>query len=512
MGLPVATLLETNLKSWVSARGFWMILLAALVPTILTGAWVVTHQADVSAERLSWDPDPAQNQDNMTFTAVILNKGHLAAPAFNATIGVGTIAQDGLRVLQSKTHNLAGLGAGESTTITFTWRATTGLYGAYVIVDEKDAVPEIEEFNNVKALPFIVNNRAPADDTRPATPGNLTSPSHATPADLRFDEITFDPAQLKPDGTPVFTARVTNLGPSRVEDASVNIRVGQSFSGTFFPFDQQAQNVSLDPGASTTVNFTWTSPNNGGYWVDAVINTTGVAHEANTTNNHLARAFAINPVLPTDVEPPAIPERLTIKQFYLEILQFLHLSLLLPFIALFYAGGTISDERSRGNLVYILTRPIPRWLIPLTKFASGYLVASLAVLAGVLSTFLLLFGFTPEGDLGFLTTPLLASLLALFVYGAFFTLLGVLVDRPYLIGIAFVIGWEVIAPNFTPWVRNLTLNHHLLKALTDWRLDEGLQWLPATSTGLDALRNILLAALGFLALAAIVMFRREFDD
>jgi ABC-type transport system involved in multi-copper enzyme maturation permease subunit len=316
-----------------------------------------------------------------------------------------------------------------------------------------------------------------------------------------------------------FTATVRNAGPDAATDAPVHLRVVTPTGLSFFPEAQTAQNVTLAPGESTTVSLNWTAAP-GSYYLEAWVETPNGTRDADDANNHASAPFTVDPRLPDDLTHPKPDEKLTIKEFYGNILSFLHLTVLIPLVALFYAAGTVADAREDGSLPYLLTRPVPRWLFPPTKFLASFLVAGLAMLIGVALTYGLLFGMTVEGaSVGFLVTPLLISLFALFVYGAVFTLLGVWIERPYLIGLAFVLGWEVVAGSFVQWVSNLTIRHYILRAVTGdpdvatdgWLFDQGLQWLPAG----DVARNALFALLGIgvvaLVASSIVMKRREFE-
>lgn len=508
---PAALLLTQTFRSWLSARGFFMVLAAALVPLILTGAWVATHQKDVAATSVSWTPDPPVEGSAVNFTAVIENKARFSSGAFNATLSVGRVSGSQLIADATNTTRIENLGPGESTTIRLTWTARSGVFVVLADADTADELGEIEEFNNQKPAAIEIGFREPSSDEGPRAPANLTgSPGAPGRADAMIESLTWDDTDVRPNDNVTFTATIRNAGPDRLVDANVTLRVGQAFSNELFASESVQRNITLDAGATTNVTLTWLRVPPGTYWVEAFINVTS-AQDPTASNNHITHPFVVHVRVPSDFAFPEPPEKITIKRFYLDIINFLHIRILLPFIGLFYAAGVLADDRERGNLVFILTRPVPRWLIPITKFVASFAVASVAVVAGLLATFFLLLG-TPEGNLGFLTTPLFISLLCLFVYGAFFILLGVLVDRPYLIGIAFVIGWETIAGNFVPWVENLTLTHHLVRAIQNWPLDQGLKWLPTGRDSVDALWQVTAAAIGFLILATIIIRRREFDD
>jgi hypothetical protein len=313
------------------------------------------------------------------------------------------------------------------------------------------------------------------------------------------------PSAAKPGDSVTFTATFANHG-SAPFNGTGTLRVGRMFGAQFAALKDVSKNLTLAPGATDTLDFTW-NVQEGALWAEAWVNTTD-GHDTSPADNHAAKAFTVDPVLGPDATPPPPPLRLTIKDFYLQILSLLHLRVLLPLVALFYAGGVLADERERGTLPFILTRA-ERWTLPVTKFIAGYIVAAVAVVLGILGTYALLFG-TPSTDPGFLVTPLLVSLLTLFVYGCFFTLLGVLVERPYLIGLAFVIGWETIVSLFVQPVRQFTINQHIGEAVSGWSLNT-VQWLPTGEGPMRALLLLVVAALAFLGGAAAWMKRREFD-
>lgn len=504
-------LLANNFKHWVSARGFIMVVAAALVPLILTGAWVATHQADVAAENVQWDPNPSHGQ-KINITAMIVNQGRFDVGAFNATLTVGTVSNTalGVRLITqaSNVTRIEGLEGGEAREIRMNWTTRSGVFIVIADADTADVIPEIEEFNNQKPvwLPVAFGPVDPANT--PKARGNLTGPS-GPHADLEVVSLQWDP-ETRPGTNATYSATIRNNGPDAVTGVNVTLQIGQSFGGQVFPSRDNKTTVTLAAGESTTVPLLYPDVPPTQFWLEAFVNTTGTASDSNTANNWKVEYAPVQPRLADDAQIPDAPERLTIKRFYLDILEQLHIRILLPLIGLFYAAGVISDEKDKGNLVYVLTRPVSRPLIPVLKFVSSFLVAGVAVVVGILATFFLLLG-TPGSDLGFLTTPLLISLISLFVYGSFFILVGVIFDRPYLIGLAWVIGWETIAGNFVPWVRNATLSNHLLNAINGWRLDQGLQWLPESGAAKEALAWVMGAAVVFLVASVVVMRNREFD-
>lgn len=533
---PISTLLYTNLKSWLSTRGVWLVFGAALLPLVFTGAWVGTHQGDVATTSLSVEaPGMVQGDrivvtagDRVNLTAVVENVGSQPVGRFNATLSVGTVSQNVLRATATEQAVIDGLRPGERRTVRLAWTAQPSPAGQVWVLadaDGEDVVGEMDEFNNQELMPVQVRHPVPSAGDAPDAPTNLTGNASATDeASVRIAGLDRSPVELQAQQSTTFTATVVNDGPGNVTNATVVVEVGRVFSGRLIAFATEEQVVSLAAGEQTTVELEWTA-RAGSLWARATVNVSDANAAPNATtvrdpngeDNVVTVPFAVQSDFSAQ-SPPEPPERQTLKDFFTTLLNLLHLRILIPFIALFYAGGVIADEKKAGTLKYLLTRPVQRWLFPATKFASGYIVAAAAVLLGITAAFALLFG-TPGGDIGFLTTPLLISLVALLVYGAFFVLLGTLVDRPYLVGVAFVIGWETIAGNFVPFVQNLTFSQHLLNAIRGaqdvpddgWRLDAGVQLLPTGETAMNALVLLLVLSVVFLVGAGVVMKRREFD-
>ena len=186
----------------------------------------------------------------------------------------------------------------------------------------------------------------------------------------------------------------------------------------------------------------------------------------------------------------------------------------LPLMALFHATSLIADEVEGKTLTYLLTRPLTRPSILAGKFAA-YLATSLGVaLPAAVLTFFILMTARGWSGLGASVPDLFRDLgvvaLTLLVYGALFTLLGVLLRRPVIPGLLFLFGWELMAnlpgylPRFTltAWLRSLI--HH--RPAQEGIADLFGQVLP---TG-QSLIVIVVSSVVFLAAAAWVFSRKEY--
>jgi len=186
----------------------------------------------------------------------------------------------------------------------------------------------------------------------------------------------------------------------------------------------------------------------------------------------------------------------------------------LPLAALFHATSLIADEVDGRTLTYLLTRPLPRPAILAGKFAA-YLVTSLVVaLPAAIVTFFLLASARGWSGVGASVPDLFRDLgvivLTLLVYGALFTLLGVVLRKPVIPGLLFLFGWELLA-NLPGYLPKLTLTAWLRSLIRHRPAEEGLAQLFAQAQPVgESLVVVFVASAVFLAAAAFVFTHREY--
>lgn len=547
MKQPIETLLYSSTRTWLSTKGVWIIFIAALLPFIISAAWTTTHKADVTVGPLEAGPGMEVEEgnflstigDDATFQTTIWNNGSEATGPFNMTLQIEAPdpqRDNQLRVMRPGTDQreirVDDLAPGESRDVSFSWNVRLVripsqqqvTFAARVIAsaqadaptreDPSGEVPEFEELNNRRSRPLFIQVPQPDPADGPTTPENLTGDgTSGRTADAGVD-VSVSSIEPGPRENVTVEADFTNAGPDDLVNATITLQLGQQRQGQFSTLGgvEESRSLNISAGNSTTISEVWQPRRPGQYWARAFVEV-DADEDPNGTDNYAQTGLAVQPVEITEYEEPEPPERATLQGFYRDgITRSITLAILLPFIALFFAGGVIRDPERDGTLTYLLTRPVKRWLFPLTKFVSGYAVSATLVGLGVAAAYTVAFAVPAAGtgNIGFLSTSLLISLVALFVYGAFFLLLGTLVDRPYLVGVAFVLGWEQIARALVPFAQNLTILHNLLSVLDDWPMDEGLILWPQ-GDGATLLVYLLLSGVVFLALASVVMTFREFD-
>ena len=215
-------------------------------------------------------------------------------------------------------------------------------------------------------------------------------------------------------------------------------------------------------------------------------------------------------ILATDLPTRAVPP----LDLYAIVVAVYWIRNVLPLTALFHATSLVADEVDDRTLTYLLTRPLTRPTILAGKFAA-YLATSLGIaLPAAVLTFFILVTARGWAGVGASVPDLLRDLgvmtLTLLVYGAFFTLLGVLLRRPVIPGLLFLFGWELMA-NLPGYLPRFTLTAWLRSLIRHRPAQEGLaelfgQVLP-TGTSLTV---ILVSTAVFLAAAAWVFSHREY--
>lgn len=138
------------------------------------------------------------------------------------------------------------------------------------------------------------------------------------------------------------------------------------------------------------------------------------------------------------------------------------LGLVLPVVALVFAGAAIGDLRDDKTLVYLWLRPMDRWPIVVgAALAAGTLAAPITIVPIVLAAIL-----TGAGN-GIVTATLLATVVGLVGYVAVFTLFGVWLKRFIVWGLAYILIWEGFIAQAGAGVARVALRKYTRSILVD---------------------------------------------
>lgn len=142
-------------------------------------------------------------------------------------------------------------------------------------------------------------------------------------------------------------------------------------------------------------------------------------------------------------------------------------SVVLPLITLVLAGSALGDERNEKTLSFLTLRPVARTSITGAKSLAASAVAAALAALGALALVGVYMGM--GGSAAVLPAILVGTTIACLIYGAGFTLLGLVVSRPTLVGLVWVLLLEnTIATNVpgmaaaSPWRIGLAATLDLL--------------------------------------------------
>ncbi|MGA7670301.1 MAG: ABC transporter permease subunit [Nitrolancea sp.] len=131
----------------------------------------------------------------------------------------------------------------------------------------------------------------------------------------------------------------------------------------------------------------------------------------------------------------------------------------IPLATLILATATLGNELSDRTIVYLIIKPISTIRIVLEKFVGTFLVTSMAILVGLLITWLVVVAGpgTPSGAA--LGSMFVGALIGVAAYGALFLFVSLIVPRALLVGVIYVLLWESLLARFIPGIRILSVRH-----------------------------------------------------
>lgn len=146
----------------------------------------------------------------------------------------------------------------------------------------------------------------------------------------------------------------------------------------------------------------------------------------------------------------------------------LFLQIVLVFVTLVDATALIREEIDDNTLPFLLTRPVAKPTVALSKYG-GYLVAALVLL---LPPVLVSYGVTEAyagtgfgTDADVLAGFFAATALAILAYGALFFFLSVILRKPLFVGLLIGFVWESVVGSLPGSVPKLSLIYYLRSVL-----------------------------------------------
>jgi ABC-2 type transport system permease protein len=124
-----------------------------------------------------------------------------------------------------------------------------------------------------------------------------------------------------------------------------------------------------------------------------------------------------------------------------------------------FTTAIISQEVEQKTIVYLLTRPVPRWkLITLRYLASALVVSVVGILCAVFAS---VGAFHSLSANPLLVKDCTAIIVGAFAYGALFLLVSLMFNRAMIICLLFAFGWETAVPNMPGQMYYLSIFSYL---------------------------------------------------
>jgi ABC-2 type transport system permease protein len=138
------------------------------------------------------------------------------------------------------------------------------------------------------------------------------------------------------------------------------------------------------------------------------------------------------------------------------------LATIVPLLGLIAGTGAIGPEIDDGSIVYLLSKPLSRFSIVLSKVVVAVAVITVFGSVTVLLAGLVLSGTSDNLAVGYAVGALVAGV----GYGTLFLLLAVLTRHAVVVGLLYALIWETLVGNFVPGAQTLSIQQWAL-AITE---------------------------------------------
>jgi ABC-type Na+ efflux pump permease subunit len=153
----------------------------------------------------------------------------------------------------------------------------------------------------------------------------------------------------------------------------------------------------------------------------------------------------------------------------------LFLRFVIPVLGVFYGTALMADEVEDKTITYLFTRPVPRGAVLVGKYLAYLACTGLVVLPSIMLVYFLLIRVSEiPGTFMQLVTDLGLLFLGLAAYGAVFAFVGSFFNRPLVIGLVFIGGWEQTAMALPGYMKRFTVAYYLQALVPHSMPSEGL--------------------------------------
>ncbi len=138
------------------------------------------------------------------------------------------------------------------------------------------------------------------------------------------------------------------------------------------------------------------------------------------------------------------------------------LTVVLPLTAVLFGSGAFGAEIDEGTILYLLAKPVPRWLVLAAKIVAALLVAIVITVVSVLLAGLI--ELVPAGSDGGPATQayVVSMIVGCICYTMLFVALSLFTRRALLIGVGYALVWEGALSSLLPGIANLSVRQYSL--------------------------------------------------
>ena len=192
----------------------------------------------------------------------------------------------------------------------------------------------------------------------------------------------------------------------------------------------------------------------------------------------------------------------------------LGLSILFPVAALVVSTAALGEERKSHTLPFLLLKPVSRWVIALAVVTAAALASFVIMQAGVLASWIAAAAVTGNWSIGVSTT--VAAAVQSVASAALFVPLGLVLGRAALVGLGYLMIWELILGNVIEGIQASSIYRIVVSAwadvatLTPDNLDTVTEVLGRVEVGLGgAVAKAAVLAIISVAVTGVLLRRRD---
>jgi ABC-2 type transport system permease protein len=130
---------------------------------------------------------------------------------------------------------------------------------------------------------------------------------------------------------------------------------------------------------------------------------------------------------------------------------------LMPLVALLFGTAALGSEIEEGTAIYLLAKPVPRWVVLLTKVVIATVCSMLLTCIPVLLAGLIA-GAGLQMSLAFTVATAVGSA----VYAAIFVAVSLITTRALIFGLAYVLIWEGVLAGLFAGTQTFSVRQHTL--------------------------------------------------